>query len=161
MLRTAVSALVTLISVQTASAADFGSFPAETTAIGEAIHCRSGGVTRTDGLPDLWGCIAPGAEVVKVFVNATEDNEAVENVKIMWNDWTRDTGYGLHTDSALAVQWVEILADRYAPGKADEILQAFAGESEVVVEGPEATLRYSYSRGPAIDERLITVTPAR
>ncbi|KFL26811.1 hypothetical protein JP75_25485, partial [Devosia riboflavina] len=88
-----------------------------------------------------------------------EDGDGgVENVKVMWNDWTRDTGYGTHTDQAQAFAWLSALATRYAPQKVDAVLNAFASNSDVSIEGPAHILRYTYWKGPAIDERLVTIT---
>ncbi|MCM2456513.1 hypothetical protein HGO37_14070 [Rhizobium sp. CG4] len=150
---------VILMSAPPAFTADFSHFDAETKAVSQAIKCPTPNVTRTPGLPDLWGCIFPGAEVMKVFINATDDGNSVENVKIMWNDWTRDTGYGVHTDKGVAEAWVMALSSRYAPTKVQEILAAFRGTSPVTIEGDGVNLTYTHFKGPAIDERLITVTP--
>lgn len=143
-------------SVGSAGAADFNSFTVETKAIADTLKCPNPKVTKTAGMPDLWGCILPGAEVMKVFVNASAGGR-VENVKIMWNDWTKDVGYGVHTDKAIAEAWVTALATRYAPLKIQEVLDAFRGKSDAVISGDGVSLEYTYFRGPAIDERLITV----
>lgn len=141
-----------------ALAADFNNFDAEARAVLDMIKCPTPKVTKTPGLPDLWGCIYPGAEVMKVFVNAAENGGGVENVKIMWNDWTRDTGYGVHTDKAIAEAWVAALATRYAPARVEEVLTAFRGTSTATITGDGVTLTFTYFKGPAIDERLIIVT---
>lgn len=137
----------------------FQSFAAETAALAELIKCPDGHakVTTTIGLPDLWGCILPGAEVLKLFVNEREDGH-VEDVKIMWNDWTRDTGHGLHADRAMAEAWVTAIATRYAPEQVERLLDAFRGEAEATVDEGALTLRYTFHQGPAIAERLITIT---
>lgn len=140
-----------------ALAADFQSFNAETTAVSDTINCPQPKVTKTSGMPDIWGCILPGAEVLKVFVNAA-DSGGVENIKIMWNDWTRDTGYGVHTDKAMAEAWVTALATRYASTQVQEVLTAFRGTTAVTIKGDGVSLEFTYYKGPAIDERLITVT---
>lgn len=147
-----------VLASTTAIAADFSSFRAETEAVSNTIQCPRPKVTKTSGMPDLWGCILPGAEVVKVFVNAADSGGGVKNVKIMWNDWTRDTGYGVHTDKAMAEAWVAALTTRYAPTQVQEVLTAFRGTSTVTIKGEGVSLKYTYFKGPAIDERLITVT---
>lgn len=150
--------LATSLCLDAADAAGLKSFADETQAIAETIKCGSPRVSKTKGLPDLWGCSFPGAEVVKVFVNAADDS-AVSNVKIMWNDWTRDTGYGVHADKAIAEAWVTAMATRYAPEKIQEVLTAFRGKTTIVIKGDGVSLKYTYFRGPAIDERLITIMP--
>lgn len=77
----------------------------------------------------------------------------------MWNDWTRDTGYGVHTDKGLAEEVLLKVAAFYAPESADEILEAYRGMSTAEFAGPGHRLIYTYDSGPAIHERLLTITP--
>lgn len=135
----------------------FKSFENEVAAVTDLTRCARGKVTRTSGLPDLWGCVAPGAEVLKLFVNEGQDG-GVANVKLMWNDWTRDVGYGVHTDGRLAMAWASALATRYAPLAIEDIMRAFEGDRSVTILGEGYVVNYSYDRGPAIDERLLTIT---
>lgn len=152
----AASAIKTpVVTSQTGSA--FESFDNEVAAIVELTHCTRGKVTRTSGQPDLWGCVALGAEVLKLFVNERQDG-GVANVKLMWNDWTRDVGYGVHTDSRLAMAWASAFATRYAPHAVTDIMVAFEGDRSVTIHGEDYVVDYSYDRGPAIDERLLTIT---
>ncbi|WP_186393433.1 MULTISPECIES: hypothetical protein [unclassified Pannonibacter] len=146
------------ILVDTSNAGGSRRFVDETNAIADLVKCPTPKVTKTQGLPDLWECILPKAEVLKIFVNATDDNSSVSNVKIMWNDWTRDIGYGVHTDREQAEAWVTALATRYAPESVQEVLNAFRGNRNTNIQGKGAQLKYTYFKGPAIDERLITVT---
>ena len=137
----------------------FQSFATKTDALTDLIKCPEGSakVSVTAGLPDLWGCILPGAEVVKIFVNE-RDEDQVENIKLMWNDWTRDTGYGLHTDKAMAEAWLTAIATRYAPEQVDAVLSAFRGEEEAKIDSGAFLLTYRFDQGPAIAERLVTIT---
>lgn len=135
----------------------FDSFAGETTALADLIKCPTPKLTQDDGLPDMWSCTLPNAEVVKVFINEDGD-EGVEDVKVMWNDWTRETGYGVHTDKAMAEAWVAAIATRYAPTSVDQVLDAFRGNADTAIAGDGHVLEYSYFKGPAIDERLITIT---
>jgi hypothetical protein len=98
--------------------------------------------------------------VVKVFIN--EDGYGgVENIKLMWNDWTRDTGYGVHTDKAMAEAWVAAIATRYTPLSVDRVLNAFRGTASASIDGDGHVLEYTYFKGPAIDERLVTITASK
>lgn len=155
----AVIAGITFSIMPAAQAAEgFQAFAAETAALAELIKCPEGSasVTTTPGMPDLWGCILPGAEVLKVFVNEG-DKDQVANVMVMWNDWTRDAGYGLHTDKAMAEAWVAAIATRYAPEQVDAVLTAFRSEADMTIDAGGFTLAYSYYQGPAIAERLIRI----
>jgi hypothetical protein len=146
------------IFLSTPAIAGFQSFESEADSITNLIKCRSPKITKTDGFPDLYGCIFPGAEVLKVFINAADDNTGVENIKVMWNDWTKDTGYGVHTDKEIAAAWATAIATKYAPEKVFELLEAFRGRSNTIIESSAYTLTYTYRVGPAIDERLIMIT---
>lgn len=135
----------------------FDSFDGEAAAVSDLIRCPNPKITSDAGLPDLWGCVFPGADVVKVFINE-DGNGGVENVKVMWNDWTRDTGYGVHTDKGMAEAWVTAIATRFAPEAVDRVLDAFRGNADASIAGDGHLLEYTYFKGPAIDERLITIT---
>ncbi len=145
-----------LLSAYATSASAFDTFQNETATLDGLISCPNGSITVTPGFDDLWGCVFPGAEVVKVFVNA--DNKNVENVKFMWNDWTRDVGYGVHTDRDVAQDRLLIVATKYAPEAAEDLVAAFSGTSGTVFQNQDYTLTYTYLKGPSIDERLVTIT---
>lgn len=59
---------------------------------------------------------------------------------------------------AIAEAWVTALATRYAPTKVPEVLTAFRGTSTTTIKGDGVSLKFTYFKGPAIDERLITIT---
>lgn len=159
--RAAIATVVAMVLGGSAAHAGegFESFVTETDALADLVKCPEGSakVNVTAGLPDLWGCVLPGAEVVKIFVNE-RDEDQVENVKLMWNDWTRDAGYGLHTDKAMAEAWLAALATRYAPEQVDAVLSAFGGEEEVRIDSGAFLITYRFDQGPAIAERLVTIT---
>jgi hypothetical protein len=141
----------------TSPAVAFEAFSNEVKLLSDLTSCPSGKILSDPGLPDLWTCILPGAEVVKVFVNADTSNQ-VANVKFMWNDWTRDSGYGIHTDADMARAWLSAIATRYAPEHVQEVLDAFSGSRDVVINSNDYSLSYTYYKGPAIDERLFVIT---
>ena len=138
--------------------AEFNDFQDEAAAMTDLIKCPVPKITRIDGLPDLYGCIFPGAEVMKVFINASDDNQGTRNIKIMWNDWTKDVGYGIHSDKHIAEAWTAAVATKFAPEQVQEVLQAFHGNNDATIENERYVLKYTYSVGPAIDERLIVIT---
>ncbi|EHA17006.1 hypothetical protein HAL1_03227 [Halomonas sp. HAL1] len=106
----------------------------------------------------LYGCIQGKAETVKWFINEIPDTGRVENIKLMWNDWFKNIGYGLHADKREAEKALEALIQMYAPQKASEVQQTFWANSNKTIESDGFVLKYTYSRGPSIDERLIVVT---
>ena len=107
----------------------------------------------------LYSCIGGKAETVKFFVNERPNSGGkVKNVKFLWNDYTKDLGYGLHADAAVAKRWAMHLADMYAPDKSKDVLRAFAGKKNEIIESATHVLAYTYHRGPAADERMYVVT---
>lgn len=146
---------VTMTSLP-AFSGNFENFETEISEISTKINC-SGKITKDEELPDLWGCIYPDAEVTKIFINESESG-GVENVKIMWNDWTKDVGYGVHTNQSAAEELVASVSKIYAPDQVSDILAAFAGGRDITINNDLFSLSYTYSQGPAIDERLVTIT---
>lgn len=92
-----------------------------------------------------------------MFVNADTPNQ-VANVKYLWNDWTRDIGYGIHTDSDMARAWPSAIATRHAPERVQDVVDAFGGSRDMVIKFSDYSLRYTHDKGPAIDERLFVIT---
>lgn len=141
-----------------ASPSHFGPFATETARLDKAVSCSNGKVSTDEGMPDLWGCIGGAAETVKLFVNESGTDEQVQNVKFMWNDWTKDIGYGLHADEALAEKWASAVAATYAPEQAAEVMAAFKGKTDKAISNDKFALAYTYHQGPAIGERMIVIT---
>lgn len=143
-------------NIEPASA--FGTFAEETKRLESAVRCTNGKVSRDEGMPDLWGCIDGVAETVKLFVNESETDGRVANVKFMWNDWTNDVGYGLHADKSLAEGWAKAVASTYAPQQVSEIMSAFKGKGNKTITNDKFSLAYTYDQGPSIGERMIVIT---
>jgi hypothetical protein len=155
----ALSATGVLLLSGIAFGAEFHSFSTESSTATKALNCRNSKVTPASyGMGALYGCIQGKAETVKWFINEAPNTGRVENVKLMWNDWFKDIGYGLHADKQEAEKALKALIKMYAPQKAKEVQQAFWGSSNKAIESDGFVLKYTYSRGPAIDERLIVVT---
>jgi len=108
----------------------------------------------------LYGCIMGAEQTAKFWIN--EDPKypgTVENLKVMWNDWKRDLGYGLHSDRAEADQMVEVLAELYAPELKDDLLGTFQGSAPRSFETMQVKIEYQWTPGPGIDEHLLILTP--
>ncbi|MCG8613584.1 MAG: hypothetical protein MI864_23985, partial [Pseudomonadales bacterium] len=155
----ALSVLVFLLVSGKVFGAGFQSFSSESSAATKALNCRNSNITPASfGMGALYGCIQGKAETVKWFINEVPDTGRVKNIKLMWNDWFKNIGYGLHADKREAEKALKALIQMYAPQKAKEVQQAFWGNSNKTIESDGFVLNYTYSRGPAIDERLIVVT---
>ncbi len=146
-----------LLFSASAATAQFLPLVDEARNVATLIKCPSPRLQIDAGQPPLWSCLLPPNEVAKVFING-DKGKGVESVKIMWNDWTKDIGYGVHTDRQLAEAWVTALATRYAPEMVPDVLEAFRGVQPVLIRGSAFDLRYTYGKGPAMAERLITIT---
>jgi len=141
------------------AAGAFEGFNSEGASINAAVSCHETSFNEGTGpWGDLFSCLGGVARTVKVFVNEEPGTGEVENVKIMWNDHTRDTGYGLHADAGIARAWVGSLAARYAPRQVGAVMDAFFSSRNQVITSERYRLEYAYSRGPSIDERLLLVT---
>ncbi len=137
----------------------FQPFSAESNNASKALKCQRPKVTPASyGMGALYGCIQGKAETVKWFINEVTDTGRVANVKLMWNDWFKNTGYGVHADKQEAEKALNALIQMYAPQKGQVIEQAFWGSSNKTIETDYFIMEYTYSRGPAIDERLFIVT---
>ncbi|MGA0530777.1 hypothetical protein [Hansschlegelia sp. KR7-227] len=126
------------------------------------LSCRRDKITPAmygDGR--LYGCISGSEETAKVFVNETPAGGGVENIKIMWNDYFRDGPWGLHADSTEAGAHLYGTLAVLAPDAWPRMKAAFAGSAPVEMAANGYTLRYTWTRGPSVHERLVTMTPAR
>jgi hypothetical protein len=141
------------------SRSGFLSFEQEKNRITQAIQCQSPKITPPSyGLGDLFGCVSGPAKTVKVFINEAPGTGGVENVKIMWNDWFRDGGWGVHADQAEARRVTEAILKLYDPAQSKRLITAFFADSNATVSGSTFKFKYTRQRGPKIDERLIAIT---
>lgn len=135
-------------------------FTAEASRATAALSCPAPKtLAASPPLGALYSCILGRAQTVKWFINEAHGTGQVLNVKLMWNDWFKDIGDGLHADKAEMHSAVRAFAVLYAP-KHEQRLQALvAGSVAGKVETGEAVISYTYRRGPMIDERLLTLIP--
>lgn len=108
----------------------------------------------------LYGCIMGGEQTAKFWIN--EDQRfpgTVANVKVIWNDWKRNLGYGLHSDRPEAEHMVEVMSQLYAPELKQDLLKAFRGSEARSFETDRVKIKYEWTPGPGIDEHLLVLTP--
>ncbi len=113
------------------------------------------------GLGALYTCVVGKGETVKFFINEAENTGQVKDVKLMWNDWFKDVGYGVHADKAEMQSFVKAFSKLYAPQLEQKLISTFGGSTNATIEAGEYKIVYTYKRGPAIDERLFVLTPKR
>lgn len=137
-------------------------FKKEGNATTRLLDCRSPKISAASGGSGrLYGCIAGRAETVKLFINEGDgSNGKVKNIKFMWNDWSKDLGIGypVHADQGLAHKWLKKIADKYAPKKSVEVFTTFLRDKNRTIKAGKYLIKYRFTRGPAIDERLLTIT---
>lgn len=156
------SAIIGLTFSQSASSASLQSFSTENDRITKAVNCQHAKLTPASyGMGALYGCLHGRAETVKLFVNEQAGTGKVKNIKFMWNDWYKDVGDGIHADKREAQKSLKALLKLYIPNKSGEIEKYFWANKNktTVVDG--LVFEYTYSRGTAIDERLIVITSSR
>lgn len=105
----------------------------------------------------LLSCIGGKSDTVKFFINETPGSGKVKNTKLLWNDWTKDTGKGIHTDKATAKAWATSIAAMYAPNKTEEVVNAFFSTKDQKIESESYVMKYSFNIGPAINEHLLEI----
>jgi hypothetical protein len=150
-------ALAGLSSVALADAPQFQKFASD---LNNVLSCKYTKTTPPDELGGtLYMCIAGKAETAKVFINKDEKTGKVENLKIMWNDWFKDAGYGIHPDKKEATGSINLLGKRLTPALTAQMLKAFEGKATATFSTDAWDVKYTYNRGPAIDERLFVFTP--
>ena len=131
----------------------------ESSKVTNLVSCKYKKITpASDGWGALYSCIGGRAETVKLFINEEAGTGRVKNIKFMWNEWTKDAGYGKKADSGTAKEWVSKLAKTYARNKQDEVVSAFYSKANKAIIDGKYVLKYSYHVGPAIDERMIIIT---
>lgn len=135
-------------------------FEEETKRATSAFRCAQPKITpRNADFGALYGCITGNQETVKLFINEAEDTNGVKNIKLMWNDWTMDVGYGLHADETEAKYFAMTFAQQYAPKLVSSLMTSFFSNSNASFETDDYHIEYRYHRGPKIDERLLVATP--
>lgn len=138
----------------------FVSFTTERMKVSSYLACTKSRMNQASGaLGALYSCIGGRAETVKFFINELPNSGGrVKNVKFLWNDYTKNTGEGVHVDAEIAKEWAGHIANMYAPTQKAEVLKVFLGNKNAVVESATHVLTYTYSKGPAADERMFVVT---
>jgi hypothetical protein len=112
------------------------------------------------GYGALYGCIKGNAQTAKLFINETPSvSNVVQDVKLMWNRWTRDTGFGVDADEQVAIEMLDDLLELYAIPNADIVKQTFRDRTleERPFESDNFIVTVRKSEGPAINEHLLTI----
>ena len=81
--------------------------------------------------------------------------------KLVWNDWFKDQGYGVDADKAEALRMLRFLTSEYVSEKAPDLIKAFEGSSSSSFDVKGLRISYRYTRGSAIDERVMVIAPAQ
>lgn len=112
------------------------------------------------GMPGrLWSCVLGTAETAKLFVNE-KPGGGIQNIKAMWNDWTREGGFGLHADKAEFHRILLAVSRVYPSLELSEMVALAEGDRAATLRsGSGVTSTYTMTAGPKIDERLFVIMP--
>lgn len=137
----------------------FDTFSSESKLVTKALDCSTPKITPASGnWGALYGCIQGRAETVKWFINEKAGTDKVANIKLMWNDWSKDVGYGIHADKREAQRALDVLINMYAPTESQLLNDVFWKNTNRTIKSNGFTFDYKYTKGPTIDERLIVVS---
>ena len=106
----------------------------------------------------LYGCVSGGARTAKVYVNGQVRGPGVANVKVMWNDYHYDAGYGVHADRHAAAAMLDAVLLAYVPSQLSKGRAAFGGTAPRTFSSNGLRVDYRFTGGPSADERLLTIT---
>lgn len=148
------------IPIGFASAAGEYIFLKEIDKITKEVKCANAKTTREEGF-GAYSCMSGSAHTVKWFVNERKGTGEIENIKLMWNDWTSDIGHGLHADKSQAKEFLNSFIKLYAPSIKNELIKVFFGTENKKFDLPDVIIEYKYSKGPKIDEHLLVLKPIK
>jgi len=105
-------------------------------------------------------CIAGDAETVKIFINEAPGSGRVQNIKLMWNEWTEDMGWGVGSDRAVASDFLKRITALYLQPEVDSRIQdVYFGSYGMRFATQRFTVEYRWTAGPEIDEHLLVLEP--
>lgn len=128
--------------------------------INKSVQClQAKTLPASDGYGMLYSCISGQQGTAKIYINENPGKGTVKNIKIMWNDYFKDVGYGTHLGHVEAYKFVDTVTDMLVPSVSKKLQANFIGHQNFDYETKEFAASYKYHKGPAIEERLITLTP--
>lgn len=150
-----------LLSEKGGNRISFMSFSGEVAQANKALDCHRPKITQ--GLPNisgrLYGCIGGKHETVKYFINEQLATNEVKNVKLMWNNWTKNSfGQGLHADKKIAEKWLSAITNLFAPTKESALKSMFFSDLNKTIYTNKFKFEYRHHVGPAINEHLLIVS---
>lgn len=133
-------------------------YSSETNALRSLAACtRVKDTPDSNGFSALYSCIEGQKETAKLFVSGAKNSDGIKNVKVMWNDWFKDIGEGLHPDRTEAERLLTVVANRYAPNELEKIKAAFFGKQALQIAVGDFLIEVKHDKGPAIEEHLLVV----
>lgn len=153
-------AFLALASICTYAHAAPPEFSKTVAVVNKSVKCNQAKTTpASDGFGALYGCVSGAASTAKIFINEEAGTGKVKNIKIMWNDWFLEGGYGVHPDHIEAHSFVDAVTKMFVPSISKKLQANFIGQDQAEYDADGYKAIYSYHRGPKIEERLITLTP--
>ena len=125
--------------------------------INSTLNCiKPKGVSGLGTAGDLFVCKV--GEEVTLYVNQNLDNNTVKSIKLIWNDYTRDVGYGVHAGTAAAKNAATKLGRMYGLAEPEQLAILMSSEDGAELKSETHAFAYTYRQGPSIDERMILIT---
>jgi len=150
--------VITTLALCSSIEAGFASFKTETSkAENIAIFCKAKITPASSNFGALFGAICGKEETAKYFVNEDPKDGSTLNIKVIWNDWHTDMGYGLHPDRFEAAKLLDLAIQLYASKLKDEIRAAFFENKNQTFDTDEFILTYTFHHGSRIDERILKI----
>ena len=125
--------------------------------INSALNCiKPKGVSGLGTAGDLFVCKV--GDEVTLYVNQNLGNNTVKSIKLIWNDYTRDVGYGVHAGAAAAKNAATKLGDMYGLTEPGQLAVLLSSADSGELKSETHAFSYTYRQGPSIDERMLMIT---
>jgi hypothetical protein len=154
----AIAAMAVLLAAATSisSALDFKSQAALAT---ETFKCPNPKINKyAYGYGAEYKCTVGRARTVTLFINEADgyfQPTDVASIKLLWKDWIKDNGSGLHPDQAEAQRFVTTFSKLYAPELGSKLKEAFFAKTDKTFTTPKYRISYSFDSFGGYDEHLL------
>lgn len=104
-------------------------------------------------------CIGGDAHTIKVTVEGHKDNNQLKQIALVWQEYIKDTGKGLHADKITATMMLNNLIGHYHVEDDKALKDCFLGQSEVYLYNQQFNFVCHYQQGETSNNHKIIITP--
>jgi hypothetical protein len=139
-------------------------FELETSRLTKAIGCKNPKIQPGYTIPKapLYICMVSDRDYLETFVN-DDGSGNVKNIKLVWDDRTKARPPAtppVHARKTEAKAMLDAILKLYAPDARPLILNAFFNlKKSASFDSAKFRIEFTYSKGPAIDERQLILNP--